>query len=84
MLKMERHIDIDRFDYDLPDERIAKYPLEERSASKLLVYFVGDADRRQGTEHHVAHKTAAECGKPSAQHDGEDVVALANGGKSAR
>jgi len=38
MLKMERHIDIDRFDYDLPDERIAKYPLEERSASKLLVY----------------------------------------------
>lgn len=23
MLKMERHIDIDRFDYDLPDERIA-------------------------------------------------------------
>ena len=28
MLKMERHIDIDRFDYDLPDERIAKYPLE--------------------------------------------------------
>ena len=41
MLKMERHIDIDRFDYDLPDERIAKYPLEERSASKLLVYTGG-------------------------------------------
>ena len=48
------------------------------------IAFVGEADRRQGTEHHVAHKTAAECGKPSAQHDGEDVVALANGGKSAR
>jgi len=35
---MERHIDINQFDYDLPDERIAKFPLAERSASKLLVY----------------------------------------------
>ena len=34
---MERHIDINDFDYDLPDERIAKFPLAERSASKLLV-----------------------------------------------
>ena len=29
---------IDRFDYPLPDERIAKYPLAERDHSKLLVY----------------------------------------------
>lgn len=35
---MERHIDINQFDYDLPDRRIAKFPLAERSASKLLVY----------------------------------------------
>ena len=35
---MERHIDINQFDYDLPDGRIAKFPLAERSASKLLVY----------------------------------------------
>lgn len=35
---MERHIDINQFDYDLSDERIAKFPLAERSASKLLVY----------------------------------------------
>ena len=35
---MERHIDINDYNYELPDERIAKYPLEERSASKLLVY----------------------------------------------
>ncbi len=35
---MERHIDINAFDYPLPDERIAKFPLGERSASKLLVY----------------------------------------------
>ena len=29
---------IDSFNYPLPDERIAKYPLEKRDASKLLVY----------------------------------------------
>ena len=35
---MERHIPINDFDYPLPDGRIAKFPLAERSASKLLVY----------------------------------------------
>ena len=35
---MERHIDINSFDYPLPDERIAKFPLENRSDSKLLIY----------------------------------------------
>ena len=35
---MERHIDINDFNYELPDERIAKFPLAERSKSKLLVY----------------------------------------------
>lgn len=39
---MERHIDINQFDYDLPDERIAKFPLAERSASKLLIYRGGE------------------------------------------
>lgn len=29
---------IDSFDYPLPDERIAKFPLEKRDSSKLLVY----------------------------------------------
>ncbi len=29
---------IDQFDYPLPDDRIAKYPLAERDHSKLLVY----------------------------------------------
>lgn len=29
---------IDKFDYPLPEERIAKYPLPERDHSKLLVY----------------------------------------------
>lgn len=35
---MERHIDINDFDYPLPDERIARFPLAGRSDSKLLVY----------------------------------------------
>ena len=44
---MERHIDINDFDYPLPDERIAKFPLSERSDSKLLVYRNGAiAERR--------------------------------------
>ncbi|MBQ8493222.1 MAG: S-adenosylmethionine:tRNA ribosyltransferase-isomerase [Alistipes sp.] len=35
---MERHIDINDYNYELPDERIAKFPLEERTSSKLLIY----------------------------------------------
>ncbi len=39
---MVRHIDINQFDYPLPDERIAKFPLENRADSKLLVYRNGE------------------------------------------
>ena len=39
---MERHIDINSFDYPLPAERIAKFPLENRTDSKLMVYRNGD------------------------------------------
>ena len=42
MTKMERHIAIGDYCYDLPDERIAKFPLAERSASKLLVWHGGE------------------------------------------
>lgn len=35
---MERYIDINDFNYELPDERIAKFPLAERTSSKLLIY----------------------------------------------
>jgi len=31
-------IKISDYNYPLPDERIAKYPLKHRDASKLLVY----------------------------------------------
>jgi len=34
-------ININDFDYPLPDERIARYPLDKRSDSKLLVYKQG-------------------------------------------
>jgi S-adenosylmethionine:tRNA ribosyltransferase-isomerase len=33
-----KNLSISQFDYCLPDERIAKYPLEERDSSKLLIY----------------------------------------------
>ena len=36
-----QHIQIKDFNYDLPDERIAKYPLKQRDSSKLLVYDKG-------------------------------------------
>ena len=32
-----KHISIEEYDYSLPEERIAKYPLPERDASNLLV-----------------------------------------------
>ena len=35
-------IDINDYAYELPDERIAKFPLDERQQSKLLVYRAGD------------------------------------------
>lgn len=37
MIKDVQNISIEDYNYPLPDERIAKYPLSERDASKLLV-----------------------------------------------
>lgn len=43
---------IEDFTYSLPDERIAKYPLAERDASKLLVY--SDGEITQDTYRNIA------------------------------
>ena len=40
-------IRIEEFDYNLLDERIAKYPLEKRDASKLLMYREGKVSEYQ-------------------------------------
>jgi S-adenosylmethionine:tRNA ribosyltransferase-isomerase len=45
-----REIEIQAYNYDLPDERIAKYPLAERNQSKLLIYRGGEI-----TESHFCH-----------------------------
>ena len=37
-----KQINISDYNYELPDERIAKYPLEKRDASKLLIYNNGE------------------------------------------
>ena len=37
-----KNIHIADYNYDLPDERIAKFPLAERDASKLLIYNRGE------------------------------------------
>ena len=42
----ERYININDFDYPLPDERIAKFPLSERDSSKLLIYRSGKISER--------------------------------------
>ena len=37
-----RHIHISDYQYDLPDERIAKFPMARRDQSKLLIYNKGE------------------------------------------
>ena len=39
-------LNIDQFDYELPDERIAKFPLSERDHSNLLVWMEGTITQR--------------------------------------
>ena len=40
-LEKAESLRIESFDYDLPDDRIARYPLDPRDSSKLLIYNQG-------------------------------------------
>lgn len=42
MLVRPQQLAIDAYDYPLPDERIAKFPLPQRDASQLLLYRAGE------------------------------------------
>ncbi|MCO6489900.1 MAG: S-adenosylmethionine:tRNA ribosyltransferase-isomerase [Phaeodactylibacter sp.] len=52
-----RAISIDDYDYPLPEERIARFPLEERDASKLLTYRSGQVGHT--TFRHIAGQLPA-------------------------
>ncbi|WP_254413344.1 S-adenosylmethionine:tRNA ribosyltransferase-isomerase [Dyadobacter diqingensis] len=41
-LEKAESLRIESFDYDLPDEKIARYPLDPRDSSKLLIYDQGN------------------------------------------
>ena len=48
-MKDTKHIKISEFNYPLPDERIAKFPLSNRDESKLLVYRQGEVSEDRFT-----------------------------------
>ncbi len=54
-----RQIRIKDFIYDLPDDRIAKYPLAERDLSKLLIYRDGkiSEDIYRNISEHIPHNS---------------------------
>ncbi|MCC8087800.1 MAG: S-adenosylmethionine:tRNA ribosyltransferase-isomerase [Rikenellaceae bacterium] len=43
-------LDISQFDYDLPEEKIARFPLPERDSSKLLIYRNGSIEDSEFSE----------------------------------
>ena len=47
MIEEVKDIRIEEYDYELPDERIAKFPLTERDSSKLLVYDHGKVSEKR-------------------------------------
>ncbi len=46
-MQKTQNIRIEDFNYPLPDERIAKFPLPQRDQSKLLIYRGGEIEERQ-------------------------------------
>ena len=55
-----KHIRISEFNYPLPDERIAKFPLPVRDQSKLLVYRHGEV-----SEDHFTSTSILSAGRKS-------------------
>ncbi|MBP6230455.1 MAG: S-adenosylmethionine:tRNA ribosyltransferase-isomerase [Paludibacteraceae bacterium] len=49
MVENIKNIRIEDFNYDLPDERIAKFPLTERDSSRLLLYQKGEMEHTSFT-----------------------------------
>ncbi len=58
-LEQAESIRLETFQYDLPDERIARYPLDPRDSSKLLLYKDGELQHNQFTDlpHHLPADT---------------------------
>lgn len=54
-----KEVKMSNFSYDLPEEKIAKYPLAERDASKLLVFRNGkiNEDTYLNIDHYFSEKT---------------------------
>ncbi|MCE7068009.1 S-adenosylmethionine:tRNA ribosyltransferase-isomerase [Dyadobacter sp. CY326] len=48
-LKAAEAIRLENYVYDLPEERIAKYPLEKRDQSKLMIYKAGEITHKRFT-----------------------------------
>jgi S-adenosylmethionine:tRNA ribosyltransferase-isomerase len=48
-LEQAEAIRLENFHYDLPDDRIARYPLDPRDSSKLLVYKNGELEHNRFT-----------------------------------
>jgi S-adenosylmethionine:tRNA ribosyltransferase-isomerase len=53
------NIRIEDYSYNLPDNRIAKYPLEQRDQSQLLVYNKGEVskDKFANIDQYINSKT---------------------------
>ena len=58
-----KRLAIKDFTYELPEERIAKYPLPERDSSKLLIYKEGQVSEGQPQKQNtVDHETYCAAG----------------------
>ncbi|MFM7655532.1 MAG: S-adenosylmethionine:tRNA ribosyltransferase-isomerase [Paracoccaceae bacterium] len=70
-----QNLDIKAFDYHLPDERIARYPLENRGESALLVYRNGKIGQRVGNGR-CQHKAQADGHQKRDHEHLQDLLTL--------